>query len=115
MTPPAAAPRSRGALGWGILATGGIAHAMTRDLIAHGHRVTAVGSRRPGTADAFAALHGLARAHSSYEDLVADDAVDVVYVATPHPFHAANALAALAAGKHVLVEKPFTLNAPVPR
>lgn len=104
-------PRSRGEVRWGILATGGIAHAMTRDLLLHGHRVTAVGSRRPEAARAFAAEHGIERAHASYDELLADPEVDVVYVATPHSLHADNALAALAAGKHVLVEKAFTLNA----
>jgi predicted dehydrogenase len=84
---------------------------MTRDLLAHGHRVTAVGSRRAEAAAAFAAEHGIERAHGSYDDLLADPEVDVVYVATPHHLHADNALAALAAGKHVLVEKAFTLNA----
>src|SRR4029079_2616443 len=47
----------------------------------------------------------------SYESLAADPEVDVIYIATPHPMHAANAKMALAAGKHVLIEKPFTLNA----
>lgn len=104
-------PRTRGEVRWGILATGGIAHKMTRDLVLHGHRVTAVGSRRAGTSAAFAAEHGIERAHASYDELIADPEVDVIYIATPHPLHADNALAALAAGKHVLVEKAFTLNA----
>jgi predicted dehydrogenase len=96
---------------WGILGTGGIAQAFASDLATAGRTVAAVGSRTPEAARAFAARHGIPRAHGSYEALVADDAVDVVYVATPHPFHAANALLALDAGKHVLVEKPFTLDA----
>jgi predicted dehydrogenase len=108
---PAPAPRSQGEVGWGILATGGIARLMTRDLLLHGHRVTAVGSRRIEAAQAFAAEHGIAHSHGSYDALVADPEVDVVYVATPHHLHADNALAALAAGKHVLVEKAFTINA----
>lgn len=98
-------------LRWGILGTGSIAHAQTSDLLAHGFAVTAVGSRSNGTADKFAAEFGLPAAHGSYESLVADPDVDVVYVATPHPMHAANALLALDAGKHVLVEKSFALNA----
>ncbi|HYG93894.1 MAG TPA: Gfo/Idh/MocA family oxidoreductase [Nocardioides sp.] len=106
---------SDGSLGWGIVATGGIAELMTRDLLAHGHRVVAVGSRRPDAAEGFAARHGIERSHGSYDELLADPGVDVVYVATPHPLHAENALSALAAGKHVLVEKPFTLNAPQAR
>ncbi|HEY0259881.1 MAG TPA: Gfo/Idh/MocA family oxidoreductase [Lacisediminihabitans sp.] len=96
---------------WGILGTGGIAHAQTTDLLGNGFTVTAVGSRSQESADAFAAEFGIPTAHGSYEALVADPDVDVVYVSTPHPFHAEAALLALNAGKHVLVEKPFTLNA----
>ncbi len=99
------------ALRWGILATGGIARSFARDLLDAGHTVTAVGSRAPGAATAFATEFGIPRAHGSYEQLTADDEVDVVYVATPHPMHAEGALLAIASGKHVLVEKPFTLNA----
>jgi len=98
-------------LRWGILGTGGIAASMTSDLLLTGHTVTAVGSRTQQSADAFAAAHGIQTAHPSYEALVADPDVDVVYVSTPHPFHAANATLALEAGKHVLLEKPFALNA----
>jgi len=108
---PEPTPRSQGLARWGILATGGIARSMTRDLLLHGHRVTAVGSRRAEAASAFAAEHGIARSHGSYDALLADPEVDIVYVATPHHLHAENALAALAAGKHVLVEKAFTINA----
>jgi predicted dehydrogenase len=98
-------------LRWGILATGGIAHAFTSDLRTAGLDVRAVGSRTAGAARAFAEEFGIPHAHDSYDDLVADDDVDIVYIATPHPLHAENALAAIAHGKHVLVEKPFTLNA----
>jgi predicted dehydrogenase len=73
--------------------------------------VTAVGSRTRESAQRFAALFELPAAHASYESLVADPSVDLIYVATPHPFHHPNARLALEAGKHVLVEKPFTLNA----
>ena len=96
---------------WGILGTGGIARQFTRDLLLAGHAVTAVGSRTRESAEQFAALFELPAAHASYESLVADPSVDLVYVATPHPFHYPNARLALEAGKHVLVEKPFTLNA----
>jgi predicted dehydrogenase len=98
-------------LRWGILATGGIAHAFAHDLRTSGRDLTAVGSRRREAADAFAAEFDIAHAHGSYEDLVADPDVDIVYISTPHPLHAENAILALEAGKHVLVEKPFTLNA----
>ncbi|MBN9305531.1 MAG: oxidoreductase [Devosia sp. 67-54] len=98
-------------LRWGILATGNIAEKFVTDLQLTGHAVVAVGSRSPDKAAAFASRFGLARAHGSYEALVADPEVDAVYVATPHPMHAPAARLAIAAGKHVLVEKPFALNA----
>jgi predicted dehydrogenase len=98
-------------LRWGILGPGGIAHTFTRDLRTAGLDVTAVGSRRADAASAFAAEYGIARAHGSYEELVSDPDVDIVYIATPHPLHAEQAILALEHGKHVLVEKPFTLNA----
>jgi predicted dehydrogenase len=100
-----------GTLRWGILGTGGIADAFASDILASGMTVTAVGSRSQESADVFAARHRIPTAHPSYEALAADPEVDVVYVATPHPMHAANAALALRGGKHVLVEKPFTLNA----
>ncbi|GAA5197055.1 Gfo/Idh/MocA family oxidoreductase [Microbacterium jejuense] len=102
---------SQASLRWGILGPGGIARAFTSDLRTAGLDVAAVGSRRLESAQAFAADFGIPHAHGSYEDLVADPDVDIVYVATPHPMHAGQALLALEAGKHVLVEKPFTLNA----
>ncbi|MFB6609701.1 Gfo/Idh/MocA family protein [Agromyces sp. NPDC056379] len=98
-------------LRWGILATGGIAHAFTNDLKLNGFTVQAVGSRSQESADAFAAEFDIPNAHASYEALVADPEVDVIYVSTPHPMHAAGAALALEAGKHVLVEKAFTVNA----
>lgn len=98
-------------LRWGILATGGIAHAFANDLKLNGFTVQAVGSRSQESADAFAAEFGIPNAHGSYEALVADPEVDVIYVSTPHPMHAAGATLALEAGKHVLVEKAFTVNA----
>jgi predicted dehydrogenase len=100
-----------GSLRWGILGTGSIAHAQTADLMGHGFTVAAVGSRTREGAESFAAEFGIRNAHAGYESLVADDGVDAVYVSTPHPFHAPHAILALEAGKHVLVEKPFALNA----
>lgn len=98
-------------IGWGILATGGIAEKQTADLQRAGMLVAAVGSRGTERARAFAERFSIPHAHGSYDDLVTDPTVDIVYVATPHPGHVDAALAAIAAGKHVLVEKPFTLNA----
>jgi predicted dehydrogenase len=101
----------RNRLRWGILGTGGIAKKFTSDLVATGFQITAVGSRTPAGAASFAAAYGIERTHGSYEELVSDPDVDVIYVSTPHPFHAPNALLALDAGKHVLVEKPFAMSA----
>ncbi|MDQ0895301.1 Gfo/Idh/MocA family protein [Agromyces ramosus] len=98
-------------LRWGILATGGIARLFTNDLKLNGFTVQAVGSRSQQSADAFAAEFEIPTAHGSYEALVADPDVDVIYVSTPHPMHASNAMLALEAGKHVLIEKPFAVNA----
>jgi predicted dehydrogenase len=100
-----------GALRWGILGTGAIAHLQTADLLGSGFTVTAVGSRSERAAEAFATEFDIGTAHGSYEALASDPQVDVVYVATPHPFHSSNAQLALNAGKHALVEKPFALNA----
>ena len=99
--------------GWGILATGKIARSFARDLRAvPGARIAAVGSRTAGAADAFAQEYAGpgCRAHASYDALVADPGVDVVYVASPHALHLEHAKLALEAGKHVLCEKPLTLN-----
>jgi len=98
-------------LRWGILGTGRIANTFTKDLLATGHIITAVGSRGRESADTFASKYGIDRSFSSYGELVTCPEVDVIYVSTPHPYHAANARLALEAGKHVLLEKPFTLNA----
>lgn len=98
-------------LRWGILGTGGIAALQTSDLNDNGFTVTAVGSRTQASADAFASRWGIPTAHPSYEALVADENVDAIYVSTPHPFHFENTVLALNAGKHVLVEKPFVMNA----
>ena len=97
-------------LRWGILATGGIAHAFTSDLRTAGLTVAAVGSRRADAAQSFAAEFDIPRAHGSYEDLVGDPDVDIVYIATPHGRHLEDAALALQAGKHVLIEKAVTLD-----
>jgi predicted dehydrogenase len=73
--------------------------------------LAAIAARDPARAAAFAAEHGVAKVHQTYDALITDPAIDLVYVATPPAFHATVAIAALQAGKHVLVEKPFTLNA----
>ena len=101
----------KNSLGWGILATGWIAELFTQDLQTAGLNVVAVGSRTEEKASAFAQQFGIPRSYGSYQELVQDPDVDIIYIATPHPQHIDTALLALKAGKHVLVEKPFTLNA----
>ena len=96
---------------WGILGTGGIAQAFTRDLsYLNNHIVQAVGSRSLEKATDFALEFPGCTPYGSYEDLVSDPMIDAVYVATPHPQHAANTILALNAGKPVLREKPFAVN-----
>ncbi|MGY1751908.1 Gfo/Idh/MocA family protein [Blastococcus sp. SYSU D01042] len=94
---------------WGIVGPGRIAESVLPDFAHVPHaRPVAVASRSQDRADAFAARHGLDRAHGSYAAILEDPDVDVLYVATPHAQHAAFALAALRAGKALLVEKSFT-------
>jgi len=102
------------AVRWGICGTGRMATTIAeelRGLHADGAELHAVGSRSRATARAFAQRFGIPRAHGSYADLARDEAVDVVYIATPPALHAENALACIARGKAVLCEKPFALNA----
>jgi predicted dehydrogenase len=98
-------------LNWGIMTTGSIARTFATDLAnsRSGHLV-AVGSRNSVTASSFAQDFGGVRAHGSYEALLADPGVNVVYVATPHPLHSAWAIRSAEAGKHILCEKPLALN-----
>lgn len=111
-------PQDAPPLRWGVLGAGGIAGTFATDVPSLSSGVVcAVGSRDRERAQAFIDAHpttakgGPARAYGSYEDLLADPEVEAVYVATPHAFHHAHAVAALQAGKHVLVEKAFTQSA----
>ena len=115
MTFPAELPASRvpdpkdaPSLRWGVVGTGWIADKFVSALQRHSsQQVVAVGSRTQSSARGFADGHGIASAYGSYDELVADPDVDVVYVATPHNAHLPVALLALEAGKHTLVEKPI--------
>ena len=100
------------AVRWGILGTGAIARQFVSGLGSLPEaEVLAVGSRSEASAAGFADEKEIPRHYAAYEGLAADPDVDVVYVATPHPFHAENVELCLGAGKAVLCEKPFTVNA----
>lgn len=97
---------------WGILGTGSIATKFATGLgFLPDAELVAVGSRSQEGADRFGAQFGIPRCHASYAALANDPDVDVVYISTPHPFHKANTILCLEAGKAVLCEKPFALNA----
>jgi predicted dehydrogenase len=97
---------------WGIAGPGGIAarFAGVFSLVERAE-LAAVASRSRARADSFADRYGIPVRHGSYEDLADDPEVDIVYIATPHARHAADAINFLEAGKHVLCEKPLALNA----
>ena len=96
---------------WAIMGPGNISVAFLHDLRLAGMHVEAVGSRSLDRAESYAKKHSISRAYGSYEELVADPNIDIVYVATTNNAHFANAKLALSLGKHVLMEKPFTLDA----
>ncbi len=105
-------PRLAPALRWGVLGPGWISDRFVAALQAEtAQQVVAVGSRSVERARAFASKWEIPTTYNSYDGLVADPDVDVIYVATPHSHHREQALLAIAAGKHVLVEKSFTRNA----
>ncbi len=105
-------PQSVPKLRWGIIGPGSIADTFVGAIHRHtGQRAVATASRTPGQAEAFAKNHGLERVHGSYEALVADPDVDVIYVATHISDHLAYARMAVDSGKHVLLEKPLCYTA----
>ncbi len=105
-------PREAPTIRWGVLAPGGIAASFATAALTHTRqRLTAVASRSRPRAEEFAHRHQIPTVHDSYARLVADPAVQAVYIASPHSEHYAQALLAIQAGKHVLVEKPMTRNA----
>jgi predicted dehydrogenase len=98
-------------LRWGIIGTGNIASRFASQVpTSKTNEVVAVGSRSIASADEFVDKYDIATRHGSYDDLLADDTVDAVYIATPHPMHVEWAIKAAEAGKHVLCEKPLAIN-----
>jgi len=97
---------------WGILGTGWIANEFAQGLMRlPDAELVAVGSRTLESAQRFAERYGIPRRHAGYEALARDTHVDVIYVATPNPLHREHTMLCLEAGKPVLCEKPFALNA----
>lgn len=97
---------------WGIISTGNIAGQFARGLTAvDDAELVAVASRTQEAADRFGEAYNVPRRYATYQALAADPEVDVVYVATPHPMHHDNTILCLEAGKAVLCEKPFAMNA----
>ncbi|WP_329494586.1 Gfo/Idh/MocA family oxidoreductase [Kitasatospora herbaricolor] len=110
--PRTPSPREAPALNWGVVAPGWIAAQFVEALQEHtAQKVVAVGSRDAGRARAFADRFAVPKAYGSYAELVEDGDVDIVYVASPHSGHFEQAMQAIEAGRHVLVEKAFTRNA----
>lgn len=104
-------PRTAPPIRWGILGAGGIASVFAHAVAQYTRaQLVAVGSRNRDRAERFATAHGIPTTHVGYRQLVEDPQVDAVYIATPHSEHRDNALQAIKAGKHVLVEKAFTRN-----
>ena len=98
-------------LRWGMMGPGGITLTILHDFGLAGIVFDAVGSRSKDRATAYAKTHSIPKAYGSYEELVADPELDIIYIATTHNAHFENAKLALSAGKNVLLEKPFTLDA----
>jgi len=96
---------------WGILSTGWIAHTFATALqVVENSELCAVGSRNLESAEKFAAEFAIPKAYGSYEELVSDPDIDIVYIGTPHNLHLENTLLALSHHKHVLCEKPLGVN-----
>ncbi|MGV8912970.1 MAG: Gfo/Idh/MocA family protein [Rhodoglobus sp.] len=98
------------ALRWGIIAPGGIAAIFAEAVQAHtSQKIVAVASRSLDRAEGFAKTWGIANAYGDYAELLANPDIDVVYIAAQQHVHRELALQAIAAGKHILVEKPFAM------
>ncbi len=98
-------------MNWGVLGPGSIAQTFAEAISQSEHgKLTAVASRSVERGQAFAKTYNVPTVYTSYEDLVNDPNIDIIYIATPHSFHYPQAKLCLEAGKHVLLEKPSTIN-----
>ena len=98
-------------INWGIMGTGQIARKFAKDLkFVSDAKLLGVGSRHKSSADEFGDRFNVPRRYAAYDELASDPEIDVIYIATPHSRHHDNSLLCLSAGKHVLCEKPFTIN-----
>ncbi|WP_138314942.1 Gfo/Idh/MocA family protein [Rhodoluna limnophila] len=110
-TPEIIDPASVTSMRWGVMGAAGIAEAFVSGVQKHTkQQIVAVASRTPGKAEAFAERFGI-ESHDNYEDLLAREDIDVIYIPTLPTQHRDHALQAISAGKHVLIEKPITLDA----
>ncbi|WP_438756272.1 Gfo/Idh/MocA family protein [Enterococcus sp. AZ126] len=95
---------------WGIIGLGDIATSFAESFQQKNSKITAVASRTLAKAELFAKKYDIARAYGSFEELLADEAIDIIYIAVPNRQHIDHILKALVAGKHVLCEKAITMN-----
>ena len=98
-------------LNWGVMSAGGIAYVFCNGMrFTNTGQVVAVASNTPSRAERFVNDFGISRQYANYEALLEDEEIDAVYISTIHPFHAEWAIKSAQAGKHILVEKPISMN-----
>ena len=98
-------------LNWGVMGAGGIAYVFCNGMrFTDSGQILAVASRTQSRMDRFVNDYGIPRQYNDYADLLTDDDIDAVYIATIHPLHAEWAIKCAEAGKHLLVEKPISMN-----
>lgn len=95
---------------WGILGCGTIANEMAATLQKMGHEIYGISNRTVAKAEAFAKTYGVKHVFTTYEEMLADETIDIIYIATPHSSHYENVKSAIRAGKHILCEKAITIN-----
>lgn len=102
--------KEKNIINWGIIGLGNIAHLFAKELqLVSGVQLVAVASRSKDNAEAFAKTYQCPKAYDSYEGILNDDTIDILYIATPHDSHAELTIKALEKNKHVLCEKPIAL------